>query len=208
MKKIGFLFTLLILCNYAYSQSALGIKGGVNMSKLTTDAGSLNANFKESLDSKTGYNFGLWGRIGSKKLFLQPELLVATRGGKIDVIPVGQTSPVVYDVKYTNLDLPLLVGYKPLKFLRVMAGPVATFKLSEDKKLKEAIQSYTNNPGEAFANATYGYQIGVGVKVLGAEIDLRKEGSLGEVSSLNLKDNQQFNQKSTGWQLTVAFKIL
>lgn len=208
MKKLGFLFAMLILSKIGFAQSGLGIKGGVNMTSLITSEKTFKENFSKSFETKSGYNFGVWGRLGKNKLYLQPELMVATRGGKVNVTPVGQSTPVEFNVKYTNLDLPVLIGFKPLKFLRVMAGPVATFKLAEDKKLKEALQDYTKEPGEAFANATYGYQVGVGIKVLGAEIDLRKEGSLGDVTAFNLQNNQQFNQRSTGWQLTVGFKLL
>ncbi|MCR9063716.1 MAG: PorT family protein [Cytophagales bacterium] len=206
MKKAIILTAFTLISLMGYSQSGLGVKGGVSLTNISTDAGSLRGNIQESLDTKTGFVFGAWGRLGDK-VYLQPELLVATKGGKVEVNS-GSGGPELVDVKYTNLDIPVLVGFKPLKFLRVMGGPVASVKLSEDKKLKEALADYTTNTGDAFANSTWGYQLGVGVKLLGLEIDLRREGSLSDISVLNFQNEDKFSQRSAGWQLTLAFKII
>ena len=86
MKKILSVFTLLLLSSFAFGQSGLGLKGGVNLTNVYTDAGSLGNNIRESLDTRTGFVFGVFGRVG-KKFYLQPEVLVATRGGKVEVRP-------------------------------------------------------------------------------------------------------------------------
>lgn len=211
MKKVTFLafFALIGISSTTFAQSGLGIKGGINFNKVYTDAGSLGNNIRESLDTKTGYNFGLFGRIGKEKVFLQPELVVAGRKGEVLVSPTGGGTPVKVDMKYTNLDIPLLIGIKPFSFLRIMGGPVATLKLSEDQKLKDALNGYVSGGFDnAMKGATYGYQFGIGTKVLGFEIDLRKEGSLAEISALNLSGDSKFSQKATGWQLTIARKFL
>ncbi len=207
MKKYLLIILLSAVGMASFAQSGLGVKAGVNVTNIYTDAGSLKANIEESLDTKTGFVFGAWGRLG-KKLYLQPEVLVATKGGKLEVTPTGGGSAQLIDVKYTNLDIPVLVGFKPLNFLRVMAGPVASVKLSEDKKLREALTDFTTNTDDAFANTTWGYQLGVGVKVLGMEIDLRREGGLSDINVLNFKDSPDFSQRSAGWALTLGFKIL
>lgn len=207
MKKITAILALALISSLGFSQSGLGIKAGVNLTSITTDAGSLKNNISESFETKTGWVFGAWGRLGDK-IYLQPEVLVASKGGKVSVSPLGGGSAELIDVKYTNLDIPMLIGFKPLKFLRVMAGPVASIKLSEDQKLKEALAGYTSNAGEAFANSTWGYQFGMGVKLLGFEIDLRKEGSLSDINVLNFSGEEKFSQRAKGWQLTLAKKIL
>lgn len=207
MKKVSLILGLMLITVSVFAQSGLGLKGGVTLTNIYTDAGTFGNNIKESLDTKTGFVFGLYGRLGSK-LYLQPELLIATRGGEVEVQPLGGGAPQVIDVKYTNLDIPLMIGFQPLKFLRIMGGPVASLKLSEDKKLKEALGDYTSNTGDAFKNATYGYQFGVGLKVLGFDLDLRKEGSLADINMLKLDGEPQFSQRASGWQLTLAKKIL
>jgi hypothetical protein len=89
-----------------------------------------------------------------------------------------------------------------------MGGPVASFKLTEDDKLRDVLKDYTNSPDQAFADATYGYQVGVGIKVLGIELDVRHQGSLGDISTLNLANEPKFSQRAQGWQITAAFKLL
>ena len=126
----------------------------------------------------------------------------------MEIQPLGGGRPEFVDVKYTNLDIPVLIGFRPLKFLRVMAGPVASVKLSEDMKLRDALGEYTTNTGDAFKNATYGYQLGIGVKLIGMDIDLRREGSLSDVNQLNFAQEPQFSQRTAGWQLTLGFKII
>jgi Outer membrane protein beta-barrel domain len=202
MKKITVLslFAFICLASTTYAQKGfqLGIKGGVTFNQVTTDGGSLGNNISQSYDTKTGYVVGVWGRFGNR-FFLQPELLLAQKGGTIDIQNVGKVK-----FSYSNLDVPVLVGFRVLKIFRVNAGPVATFKLSEDQKLKDALKGLTTS-NEAIKNASFGYQLGVGVKILGFNLDLRKVGSLSEISALNMSSNQF---KDTGWQFTVGFKII
>jgi hypothetical protein len=209
MKKNIFLVLLIaVFSTNVNAQSGLGVKGGLTFNKVYTDAGSIKANFNQSLDTKTGYVIGAFGRIG-KKVFLQPEVVVANKGGSIEVIKVGSNIPQTLNFKYTNVDIPVLVGYKLFNRIRLMAGPVATLNINEDEKLKDALQGYINSGVErTFNQASYGYQLGVGFKLLGIEVDLRKEGSLGDISMLNLSNNSQFTQRASGWQLTLGIKII
>lgn len=207
MKKLCILLVCLTtFSTVSFAQSGLGVKGGLNLTNISTDAGSFRDNIMESYENRTGYAFGLWGRLGDK-FFIQPELMIASKGGELDVIPVGGGLPQTVDIKYTDLDVPVLIGFKPLKFLRIMGGPVASFKLSEDDKLREVLRGYTNDPDQAIEDASYGYQVGVGFKILGIELDVRHQGSLGDISALNLT-NSQFTQRAQGWQVTAAFKLL
>lgn len=208
MKNITLIFVCLtLLSSISFAQSGLGIKGGLNLTNISTDAGSLKSNIMESYENRTGFAFGFWGRLGDK-FYLQPELMVASKGGELAVVPVGGGTPQTVKIKYTDLDVPVLIGFKPLKFLRVMAGPVASFKLAEDDKLRDVLKNYANDPDRAFADASYGYQVGVGVKLLGIELDVRHQGSLSEISALNLPNEPMFSQRARGWQVTAAFKLL
>ena len=86
--------------------------------------------------------------------------------------------------------------------------PVASLKVSEGDSFKEALKNYTSNPDETFANSSFGYQFGVGVKVLGIQLDVRRQGSLYEISVLNLPNEPKFSQRAQGWQVTASFNIL
>jgi hypothetical protein len=208
MKRIILMaFFASLFSQFTYAQFTLGLKGGVNTSKIYTDAGSFKSNFNESLDTKTGYVFGLYARAGNK-FFIQPEVLFATKGGKVNVVPLGGGSPVQVNIKTNNIDVPVLIGYKLFKVLRINAGPVASFKINEDEKFVQELRNITGNIDQAFANATFGYQAGVGITILGFDIDLRKDGSLSEISNAKFGNDDRFNQRISGWQLTLGRKIL
>lgn len=206
MKKVLAVVFTIVATNVSMAQFDLGIKGGLNLSNIVTNAGSFSQNIKQSYDYKTGWAFGVYSRIG-KKLYLQPEVLFATKGGKVNVVPVGGGSPVSVDIKTNNIDVPILIGYKLFNKLRINAGPVASFKINEDEKFVNELKTITNNLDAAFENATFGYQVGVGIKLLGMDLDFRKEGSLSDISSSKFSD-PKFSQRLNGWQLTLGFNIL
>jgi len=207
MRKITVLsfFTFVCLVSNTFAQKGfqLGIKGGVSFNQVTTDAGSLSKNISQSLDTKTGYLLGIYGRFGTK-FYIQPEILLAQKGGTIDIQNIGKVR-----FTYSDIDVPILIGIRVLNIFHINAGPVATFKIKEDENLKDALKGYTSSSlNDALSKSSFGYQLGVGVKLLGFDIDLRKTGSLSEITMLNLQNNVQFSQKATGWQLTLTHKIL
>ncbi|GAB3932768.1 porin family protein [Mucilaginibacter myungsuensis] len=175
----------------AKAQNTFGIKGGVNFHKINTD------NLKES--TKAGYQVGVFGRLGSE-VYLQPELYLGSRGGKVSTDDNSFSS----DVTFTTLNVPLLVGGRVIGSdalnLRVMAGPIFSYNLSKD-------QSISGNLAGAFADfgnykkSTLGYQAGAGVDIGAITVDLRYEGNLTKV-------NDSYGQRPTLWALGVGFKLL
>lgn len=191
MKKILLSTALLIaVCISAKAQFSLGIKGGVNYSTINSD------NLKTS--GVAGYQAGLFARIGTG-LYLQPEVYLSSTGGHF------QSNDNVYsgNVRFTNLNVPLLVGYKfgpqNLNF-RVMAGPIYTSVLSRDESLSQNFSTAYNDFGH-YRNSTLGYQAGFGVDFGAITADLRYEGNLTDV-------NPDFGQRQNLWALSVGFKIL
>ena len=210
-KQIVILLAILLIgkLNDSQAQFTLGIRGGVNFSQLKTDSQqSVGVNIKQSLDTKTGYVGGIFARIGTK-IFIQPELIFSAKGGSINVLPQNGTTTQTVAIEYNNLDVPLLLGFK-FGPLRLNAGPVASFKIS-DKGLDDELKKYASNVGESFKNASYGYQAGAGVDIGSFCLDLRYEGSLSDISSGDFKDNLMnkvnFSQKSNLWQVTLGLKL-
>lgn len=199
MKKLILIIAAVFCTQIAFSQSNFdfGIKAGLNLNKIRTE-GTLNNSWKESLDTKTGFSAGIFARIGNT-VYLQPEILYTERNGKIEAVTGG-----LYDVKFKSLDVPLLVGVKILSFLRVNAGPVANIKLKEEGSFFDTVKTGTNN--DAIKNSTFGYQAGAGLSFGKIDIDVRKEGSLGSISSKHFQD-QKFNQKLDGWQVAVGLRF-
>lgn len=186
MKK--YLLILLLSAGAILSSNAqvlsFGIKGGLNYSKLKFDeiknvaASGTNYNLLQD-DSFQGFHIGLMGRLKVFNVFIQPELLFNTTGGKvlIEEIQGATTVNTVKTVKYNKLDLPVLVG---MKFgpARVNLGPVASVTLSSNSQLGDIIPEL-----ETFSKgATIGYQAGVGLDILKKiTFDMRYEGGLSKL---------------------------
>lgn len=223
MKKSLFISTLILLPALTFAQGGfqIGIKGGVNLSKLSfgnfvttgtngngsptvgVDGQTFRNNLSDSFDSKTGTSFGIYMRFG-KNLFIQPELLYSTRAGQFSVIRNGQTE--ISTLKTTSFDVPLLLGIKGGP-IRVVAGPVVSFRVNDNQKLGEAIRQYTNGSlNDAWSQAYYGYQVGGGLDIGSFGLDVRYEGNLSDIAQIN-DSSGKFSQRMKSWQLTLAYRL-
>lgn len=174
----------------AKAQFFLGAKAGVNFSKINAD------NVDES--SITGYQIGAFARFGGD-WYLQPELYLASSGGKFKTSDNNNTVNVDGKVKFTTLNVPLLIGKtfgsEDLN-VRLNAGPVYTYILDDNRNLGGNISEAFNN----YKSSALGYQVGGGIDVGKISIDLRYEGGLTKV-------NDYFDQRQNLWSLAVGFKI-
>ncbi|HZX57316.1 MAG TPA: porin family protein [Mucilaginibacter sp.] len=192
MKKFFLSVAILIAIGIsAKAQVSLGIKGGVNFSKIDAD------NFKSS--SVTGYQAGLFARIGGG-FYVQPELYLNSTGGDFD----SNLNGTDYNahVKFTNLTVPLLLGLRfgPKNLnLRVMAGPEYTYMLNKSESFSDNFEAAFQDFGK-YNNSTLGYQAGAGVDLGPITADLRYQGGLNKV-------NSSFGQTQKLWALSVGFKF-
>ena len=218
---------IVVLCCFVAATNSLlaqnkwkievGVRGGVNLAQLRTgnfvaerriNSQVLVDNIKESFQTRTGYVAGAFLRIGGK-FYLQPELILSAKGGNINILrSATNPSTNVVEISYTNVDVPLLLGYR-LEPLRLQAGPLASFNVSAGQSLNDALKAYTSNgTANAFKNAYYGYQAGAGLDIGKLSLDVRYEGSLSEVSFVDLSNRVNFSQKASLWQITLGLKLL
>ena len=212
---------LLPVLTYAQGGFQIGVKGGVNLSKLSfgnfvstgtnangspsvsVDGQTFRNNVSESLSSKTGTSFGIYTRFG-RNLFLQPEVLYSTRSGSFNILRNGQSESVT--VKTTSFDVPVLLGIKGGP-IRVMAGPVFSFRVDDNQRLGAALSQYTNGSlNDAWSKAYYGYQVGGGLDLGSLGLDVRYEGNLSDIARIS-DSGAQFGQRLKSWQVTLAYKI-
>ncbi|MEJ5996115.1 porin family protein [Pedobacter sp. Du54] len=177
MKKIVLSIMFTLSSFYVFSQGLptfqLGIKGGMNLAKFKTE------NTFDS-DNKGGYYGGIWARIGGAGIFLQPELYLSGKNSNL-VTVTGQTQ--TNSVKFTSLDLPVLVGTKigAAGFgVRLNTGPVFTFMLNEQQDFPQAASAAFKGK---FKDATLAWQAGVGLDIGKLNIDGRYEYGLSEINS-------------------------
>ena len=190
----------------------IGIKGGVNLARLETDGlvtlnGSvIKDQLQASLDTKQSYVGGIYARLG-RKIFIEPEVLVSTKGGSIYVPGLSQTKQFTF----TNIDVPVLLGFR-WKIFHVMAGPVASYTLKTDTELNDLINlvttKYTGSTAEIAAKTSFSYQVGGGIDLLGFTLDVRYEGNLSQLTkTLPIPAGITFSPKLNLYQVTLGYKI-
>lgn len=182
MKKI-ILSTLFISLNLAaFSQVLpsfqLGLKAGANLSKLSTDN-------TFSSDNRAGYYAGIWTRIGAAGIHLQPELYLSGKNTTLKDAS-GQENKV----KFTSLDVPVLVGTKLGAAgvgLRLNTGPVVSFILDDEQSFGQAAGSVFKGN---FKGQNFAWQFGAGVDVGKLGLDLRYETGLSKIGKDGYNDTK------------------
>ena len=197
MKKITLSFLLIFASFYGFSQGLptfqLGVKGGLNLAKFKTE------NTFDS-ENKGGYYAGIWTRIGGAGIFLQPELYLSGKNSNL-VTQTGQAQ--TNTVKFTSLDLPVLIGTKigAAGFgLRLNTGPVFTFMLDKQQDFPQAASAaFKGN----FKEATIALQAGVGLDIGKLSIDGRYEYGLSEINTAAGYPTTKLNLYTVG----IGFRI-
>jgi hypothetical protein len=195
MKKLILSLALLAFALTGYSQGfSLGPKVGLSQTEL-----DLKSDDFKNGDAKFGYHVGIFARIGIGPLYLQPEVLYTQTQGQF-TFDRGVDGIEEYEADFNRVDIPVMVGLKMFKFLRIQAGPIASINVnSELKDAGNTIQDVK------FDDATIGYQAGLGFDIGNLIIDAKYESSLSKVSSNvgNFSTDQRVNQ----WILSVGFRL-
>lgn len=195
MKKSLFLISALMLTTHVLmAQFSFGLKACYNSNKLNSDINSIKDYTLTDLkdEAKTGYSIGAWARLG-QKVYLQPELYYATKGGDMKYsLQLDQDIPVAVKKEFTlsAVDIPILLGYKIIDMklvnARVFAGPVASFVIN--KKIKTSGGSDKLLEKDDLKDAIWGIQAGAGVDVLMFTLDLRYEWGLNNLYDIDGND--------------------
>lgn len=193
MKKVAIPILLLILTTSLFAQPSfdLGLKAGINRSKMSLDADDYSS------ESITKGHFGVFARVGLGRVFVQPEAYFSAKGGDLSS-NVIQTAT---SFDYTSFDVPLLLGIQVVKDravgMHVVAGPVFSFLTSNKIDGNDFFSE------EFYGDSYIGFQYGVGLDILFLTLDARMEHG-----SNNLYEQPNFDGKNSTFMLSVGFKIL
>lgn len=155
-----------------------GLKGGANLSKLSTEN-------TFSSDNRAGYYVGAWARIGAAGIHLQPELYLSGKNTTLK-----NTAGDENKVRFTSLDVPVLVG---TKFgaagvgLRLNTGPVVSFILDDEQSFGAAASNVFKGN---FKGQNFAWQFGAGVDVGKLGFDLRYEAGLSKIGKNGYDDTK------------------
>jgi len=190
MKKIMLFLAFVLVAFQTYAQqNGFGIKAGLSSTKVDFK----NSQFSPE-GTQTGYHVGVFGRLGGAGFFVQPELLFTQTSGKF----INDQDQL--KAEFNRLDIPVMLGMRFFKVLRLQAGPIASLNINS--KLSEV----SDTIGDAeFKNATLGYQAGLGVDIGNLFIDAKYEGGLSKWTENigSFATDNRINQ----WVVSVGFKI-
>jgi hypothetical protein len=194
MKRNAFVLSLSFLLAVVHTQAQgfhIGIKAGANLFKM--DGESFDQEYK------FGYNVGAFSELNFTSSWgIQPELLFNQTNYRTgtqfsDIYPDGVNG---VKGKLNYLSIPVLLSFRPIPLLSLLAGPQFGILLNQDEHLD-------NNAGQAFKKGDLSF-------VGGAQLNLAsiKVGARYVVGLNNINDLQnQNNWKNEGWQLYAGFRI-
>ena len=214
MRKTILTITLmtLVMSTFAQLPFAIGIKGGINSTKITTDNysdASYNfADFKS--DAKSGFNLGVFARLGTK-VYLQPELLYSLKNSHSSN-STGTTGTANQSIKLRTIQVPILLGVKvidlKLASIRAFTGPAMSIPMKSSKVTYEGVTTSlydTNN----YKSNIWDWQLGAGVDVGMITFDCRYEWGLSKTSDGNVNTTSpSFVNKGNTLTFSLGFKFI
>ncbi len=199
MKKyfiIAFLVTSTVWVANAQLLPSLqfGLKAGLNFSNLKSEEGGwLDAS------TRTGYQAGVWARIGGAGVHFQPELYVTGKSTEAKLVDADRDAEG--NITFTSLDLPLLLGTRiglgPAG-LRIHAGPVVSFVV--DKNIGESLRQVTEF--SEYKNQAWAVTGGLGLDISNFRADVRYEHGLSDLSK-----NSNAPQKVNLWTVGIGYRL-
>jgi opacity protein-like surface antigen len=167
------------------SQVKFGLKVGASTTSISMDdaktlkSGSTAYLLDKAEGANYGFHAGVFLRANISKLYIQPEVLFATRSNEYTFKNVAtlQDSATAKQT-FNKLDIPVMIGVK-FGPVRINAGPVGSVNIGSPKELIDKPDLKAT-----YASMTFGYQAGLGLDLMKKlTIDLRYEGSLAKYQS-------------------------
>ena len=194
MKRNAFVLSLCLIIAGVHTQAQgfhLGIKAGANLFKV--DGESFDQEFM------FGYTAGAFAQINvTSKWGIQPEMNFnqtnyRTGNNFSSVVPDG-----VNDVKgrLDYLTIPVLLSYRPIPLLSLLAGPQYGILLNQDEHL-------VNNAGQAFKKGDFAFVGGAQLNLASFLVGARYVAGLTNINNVT----NESTWKNQGWQLYAGFRI-
>jgi len=194
--KLFIVFVCAFIGTNVFSQMRLGVRAALTSSTIhASDVTQGNYQISSLSTAKVGFQGGLMLQIAYAGTYLQPEFLLSSTGGEVQVKDVNST--VVISQRFTKLDIPLMIG-KKFGPLRLGLGPVASIILN---KPSDAVDFSGTSIQNKFHNVTFGYQLDMGLDLWKLALDLKYEGnfsSLGNGVSIG-SNTYKFDSRNRQW---------
>jgi hypothetical protein len=212
--RIPLFCTFLILTAGLSAQVEFGLKGGLTTESLQDKSYSFDREGRQSLlldleGADYGVQFGALLRFplkGSWGLQTEATLNSAKTTFRVDGSDGGTDNGLtsVFEERYNDLNVPVLLTYQLFKILRLHAGPVGHFYVSSSSDL-------TDEEGidRTFETLNLGYNAGVSLDIGQLTLDVRYGGNFanyGETFTLRGAE-VDVDQAPRRWIGTVAYRF-
>ena len=192
MKTKLLILALFCICaNEATAQKLhIGFKGGANINKLTGKSFDDQFSF--------GYHIGGFFSVGlGGKFAIQPEVLF----NQINVDTSSSYSTIyqfnkVNKVQLKYLSIPILLNYKPIKFITLQAGPQFGILTNKSKTLVQ-------NGKDAFKSGDVSMLGGVQVNIMHLNVYARYAVGLSNLNDIDTKEKWKSQSIQIGVGLTL-----
>jgi hypothetical protein len=201
MKKITILAFICTIALSVHAQIDLGIKGGLNLTNIKTDMRAGDYQITSSPGSKLGYHAGAFLRASLFGIFIQPELLYTSVASEYTVKDINTSLDQLASQRVGRIDVPVLVGAK-LGNLRLGLGPVGSVIVSDRNELTDVTGYETK-----LKPVTIGYQVGVGLDIWKAGLDIRYESNISRLGDQIVVDGKPVNFDSRAKQVIFSLSF-
>ena len=153
-------------------------------------------NFSSRFSSDFGGDIGVYGRAMFAGFYVQPEVMFHNTNKNIDIDDRN------YEISYSRLNVPILIGQRFFKTVRYSIGPVGTLNLggSSDASDIEDI---------SYSSFNIGMQAGLGLDIWKLRIDAKYQIAFSEVTDEVSIGRKSFTPSSYGnfFLLEVGYKL-
>jgi len=195
-KTVLALLMLIASVGMAQAQFTLGVKAGVSSSNVDIKDPKNTIQQFNSTDAITGYHAGAFVRVKAGGLIIQPEAILSSTGGKVEV--ANGSISTTEKFKFNRLDVPVLLGVNLFNVARIQAGPVASVLVSGKFK-DQQLEDYMNRND-------IGWQAGIGFDIGNITTDLRYERVNREYTSSG--QNGSFGVGNQQLIFSLGFKLI
>jgi len=169
----------------------LGIKAGANLFKVDGESFSQTYKFGYNVGAFSQINFtSSWG-IQPEVMFNQTNYRTGTQFSSIYPNGVGDVKG-----KLNYLTIPVLLNFRPIPLLSILAGPQFGILLNQDQHL-------VNNAKDAFKKGDFSLVGGAQLNLASVMVGARYVIGLNNINDVT----DDHSWKNQGWQLYAGFRI-
>lgn len=179
---------------FSQAQFAIGLKGGVNLSKFDIKQGASN------IENRTGFNAGAFALVKITSFGIQPEVLFSRQGSTFTFDARN------YEANFDYITVPILFKlYVPLG-LNLQLGPQFSFLSIAD--LKNATTAAADDP-KTLKKQDYAIAVGAGWDLpFGLTVDARYNFGLSDIKVQPSTATNPIAIKNKVLQISVGYKLI